>query len=76
MKVITDQTKNYSSAFEALQDQGFTHAGTFRHVDTHKKYSLWKKDGQTYAYNGMSHFNTTIYSVSLTKRIPKSENLY
>lgn len=67
MKVTTDQTKSYRSASEALADQGFEFQGAFFRLSDQKEHNVFTKDGDSFAFNGMDHYNTTVYSVNLKK---------
>lgn len=69
MKIKPDQTKSYFSADQALSDSGFEYYGQGfgpeNAVGKRKKYEVFEKDNQHYAFQSMDHYNTTIFSITL-----------
>jgi hypothetical protein len=70
MKTITiypDQSKSYFYGSHAVEDLGYRSVGKVIYTHQFKKVGteVFEKEGELYAYKGMSHTNTTIYEIYL-----------
>lgn len=79
-QIKTNEAKSYMSACEALEDNNLIYVGKFWNKNpvsgkTIKREIFEDKNKRLWAFVGMDHFNTTIYSITVKRFLGLKKDL-